>query len=82
VRTVVYSGEALKQLKRHGNIASRVRKAMAEYAADQAAHANNVTRLAGSTALRMRVGEFRVVFEDAGEQLIVTKIGPRGSVYE
>lgn len=66
VRTVVYSGEALKQLKRHGNVASRVRKAMAEYAADPAAHANNVTRLAGSTALRMRVRDFRVVFEDGG----------------
>ena len=82
MRTVIYSADALKHLKRHGNAAARIRKAIAEYAADPAAHANTVIRLVGSTALRMRVGDFRVVFEDAGEQLIVTKIGLRGSVCE
>jgi hypothetical protein len=28
------------------------------------------------------VGAFRVIFEETAAQIIVTKIGPRGDVYE
>ena len=41
-----------------------------------------VTRLVGSTASRMRVGDFRVIFENAPGEIIVTKVGPRGDIYE
>jgi mRNA interferase RelE/StbE len=29
-----------------------------------------------------RLGDFRVVFEETEVELIITKIGPRGSVYD
>ena len=80
--TVIFTGDALKDLKRHGNMAGRIRKALGEYAADPAAHANNVTQLVGSTAWRMRVGDFRVIFEDRETELLVTRIGPRSRVYD
>ena len=48
MRTVAYTLSAARDLKRHGNVAGRVRKAVAEYAADPLAHANNVTQLVGS----------------------------------
>jgi mRNA interferase RelE/StbE len=41
-----------------------------------------VKALQGSTALRLRVGDYRVVFEETDQEIIVTKIGPHGSVYD
>ena len=63
-------------------MAVRVRKAICEYAAGGSAHANNVTRLVGSTASRMRVGDYRVIFEETPTEIIVTKIAPRGGAYD
>ena len=47
-----------------------------------AAHANYVTPLVGSPARRMRVGGYRIIFEETATELVVTRIGPRGSIYE
>jgi mRNA interferase RelE/StbE len=80
VKTVRYTPDALKSLKRHSNVANRIRKALDEYAAETSAHANSVTRLVGSEACRLRVGDFQVIFEESETDLIVTKIAPRGSV--
>ena len=82
MKVVLYTASAARDLKRHGNVATRVRTAVGEYAADPAAHANNVTSLVGSSAKRLRVGDFRVIFEVTDTSLTVTKIGPRGDVYE
>jgi mRNA interferase RelE/StbE len=54
---------------------------MREYAEDPAAHATNVTQLVGHAAKRMRVGDYRIIFEETDMELVVTKIGPRGDVY-
>jgi mRNA interferase RelE/StbE len=82
MKAVRYSAEAIANLKRYGNMAARVRKAINEYAADPAAHANNVTRLVGSPASRMRVADYRVIFVETEQELVVTRIGPRGNVYD
>lgn len=82
MKQVRYTADAAKALKRHGNMAARIRRAITDYAADDpAAHANNVRQLVGSPAKRLRVGDFRVIFEETDAEIIVTKIGPRGSVY-
>jgi len=82
MKTVRYSTDALKSLKRHGNVAARIRKAIDEYAAETGAHGNRVSRLVGSTASRIRVGDFRAIFEESETDIIVTKIAPRGNVYD
>ena len=82
MKTVRYSIDALKSLKRHGNVASRVRKAIEANAIGEGAHSNQVTRLSGSTASRLRVGDFRAIFEESRTEIIVTRIGPRGGVYD
>jgi mRNA interferase RelE/StbE len=81
VRTIRYTADAAKALRKHGNVADRIRKAVRDYAENPASHRNNVTALRGTTGYRLRVGDYRVVFEEAEGELIVTKIGPRGSVY-
>jgi mRNA interferase RelE/StbE len=45
-------------------------------------HANNVIRLAGSSASRLRVGDYRMIFEETEAGIIVTRIAPRGSAYD
>lgn len=47
--------------------------------AEMGAHANNVTRLVGSATRRLRVGDFRAIFEESDTEIIVTKIAPRGN---
>lgn len=82
MKTVRYTTVALRALKRHGNVAVRIRRTVGEYAANPAAHANNVTQLVGSSASRMRVGDYRVIFVETETTLTVIKVGPRGGVYE
>lgn len=63
-------------------MAKRIQAKIREYAADPSSQAANVKRLAGSDGvLRLRVGDWRVLFTDDGLVVAVEKIGPRGSVY-
>ena len=55
---------------------------MAEYAADPQAHANNVTQLVGSPFWRIRVDDFRAIFEATETAITVVKVAPRGEAYE
>lgn len=82
MKIVRYTAEAARDLRRHGNMAARVRKAISEYAEGNSAHANNVTRLVASTGSRMRIGDYRVIFEEAETAITVTKIAPRGGAYD
>ena len=75
MKTVRYSIDALKSLKRHGNVASRVRKAIEANAIGEGAHSNQVTRLAGSTASRLRVGDFRAIFEESLDVVLEPRYG-------
>ncbi len=81
VKGVVYGTQAAKSLRRYGNMAGRIRKAVSEYALDPLAHANNVTELVGEQTKRLRVGDFRVIFVESDTEITVVKIGPRGNVY-
>lgn len=82
IKTVRYTVGAARDLKRHGTMAVRVRTAISEYAEGNGAHANNVTRLVGTTGSRMRVGDYRAVFEETETAITVTKIAPRGGAYD
>lgn len=82
MKTIRYLRAAQADLKRHGYVAGRLRKALLDYAADPAAHANNVIPLVGRPGRRMRVGDYRIIFEETETELLVTRIGPRGSVYD
>jgi len=82
MKAVRYTKEAAKDLRRHANIADRVREAVGNYAVNPAAHANNLTRLINSPLLRMRIGDYRAIFEETANEITVTKVRPRGSAYD
>jgi mRNA interferase RelE/StbE len=82
MKLVRYSADAAKDLRRHSNVAGRLRKAMDEYAAGDGAHANQVTPLVGRPEKRLRLGSWRIIFSETATEIVVVKIAPRGRAYE
>ena len=84
MKHVSFSGDALKTLTRlPANTAKLIRKKIEQYATEPKALANNVKALKGAKGvLRLRVGDWRVLFREDATNLAVLEIGPRGSVYD
>ena len=82
MKRVRYSKAGNEGLERYANMAPRIRRAVATYAAGDGAHANQVKALKGSPTKRLRVGNFRVVFLETDTEVYVVSIGPRGDVYD
>jgi mRNA interferase RelE/StbE len=81
---ISYTADALKTLRRiPRNTADLIRRKTQEVAADPA-NARNVKKLKGRDGYRLRVGDWRVVYDiEAGKLvLIVIEIGPRGDIYD
>jgi mRNA interferase RelE/StbE len=83
MKEVAYSRAALKALDRMPAPTARtIRAKIAQYAADPASLANNVKALQNAEAgFRLRVGDWRVLFDEAGTVIAVIRIAPRGGVY-
>lgn len=82
MKRVTYQRAALKALRRMPvNMAERIVEKINAYATDPASLANNVKALKGQDAIRLRVGDWRVLMID-GEVIDVIKIAPRSSVYD
>ncbi|MFQ5436196.1 MAG: type II toxin-antitoxin system RelE/ParE family toxin [Anaerolineae bacterium] len=60
-----------------------IREKLAQIAIDPYATHHNVTKLQNRPGFRLRVGDYRVLYEVKNDQLIilVLKIAPRGEVY-
>ena len=73
--------KALRKMPR--NTAQSVREKLDQLAEDPFARNLNVTRLQGRPGYRLRVGDWRVIYEIEHDQLIilVLRIAPRGGVY-
>ncbi len=82
MKPITYTKAALRTLRRMPrSTAERIQAKVAEYAADPASQANNVTALKGRDGIRLRVGDWRVIMRD-GAVMAVLAIGPRGGIYE
>ncbi len=83
-RRVEYSRDAAKTLMRIDRATSkRLREKIDLLATDPDALANNVRALRGGEGLmRLRVGDWRVIYTADLVILLVVKIAPRGSAYE
>ncbi|WP_208353123.1 type II toxin-antitoxin system RelE family toxin [Pseudaestuariivita rosea] len=82
MKRIAYSKAAVKALaKMPANMAHLIRTKTEAYAADPASQANNVKALKGQDEIRLRVGDWRVIMNDRGEIIEISKIAPLGSVY-
>ncbi|MBF0285090.1 MAG: type II toxin-antitoxin system RelE/ParE family toxin [Magnetococcales bacterium] len=77
--TVSYSRQALKTLRRLSvTDGKRIRDAIQTFFETGT---GDVVRLREREGFRLRVGDWRVIFDLEGHVLAVLKIGPRGDVY-
>jgi mRNA interferase RelE/StbE len=80
---IVYASGALRALRRMpANEARKIRSKIEQYADDPASLANNVKRLKGRPGYRLRIGDWRVIFDRNGRDLTILAIGARGGIYE
>ena len=75
------SARALSKLPR--NLALRIRGKLEQIASDPYGQHSNVIKLQNRPGYRLRVGDWRVIYDIYDGELIilVLKIGPRGQVY-
>ena len=81
---IVYRKEAARALlKMPRNTARLIREKLERLAHDPAAPNPNVKPLADEQAFRVRVGDWRVIYELRHDELVVLvlRIGPRGGIY-
>jgi mRNA interferase RelE/StbE len=82
---IEYQQQAIKALLKMPRNNSRLLKEMIEHLAKSPyAPNNNVKRLEGMNGYRLRVGDFRVLYEIIDDRLVivVVKIKPRGDAYK
>ena len=83
MRQVVFTRAAEKALRRiPANTANTILSKIKQYAADPKSLANNVKKLRGRRGLRLRVGDWRIIFDDDGTVLAILDIGPRSGIYD
>ena len=77
-----YSAEALKTLQRVPRRTSiRIRERIDALARNPFAPEHDVVRLKGRPGYRLRVGDWRVIYDIDGDNLRVRVIAPRGGAY-
>ena len=82
MKEVVYKPLARKALRHMpANTARRIVGKIEAYTTDPASQQNNVKALKGRDAIRLRVGDWRVIFTSEPDRVIVHDVGPRGSIY-
>jgi len=82
MKKVVLLDPAVAAMRKHRNMAERIAGKLTACAENPASVANQVTELRGQPFKRLRVGDFRVLFEETETEIIVSDIGPRGSIYK
>lgn len=81
---IVFTKQANKTLRKMPrNTARRIRKKLSTIAAAPYEPHNNVIYLQNRPGYRLRVGDWRVIYEIRNEQLIilVLRVRPRGEAY-
>lgn len=83
MKVVAYSKSASRALLRMPrNEAMRIRGKIDQYAADPRSLASQVKKMKGRAGYRLRVGDWRVIFDEDDKVIAIEEIASRGSIYE
>lgn len=83
MKTIIYSKKAESFLRKIVRVdAQRIRSKINQYAEDPSSLKNQVKKLKGLPFYRLRIGDYRVVFDENGIILNIIKIDNRGNVYK
>ncbi len=81
---IVFTKNAYKSFRRiPENVVDRIRKKLDQIAKDPYTKRSNVTKLQNRQGYRLRVGDWRVIYDIRTDELIilVLKVGSRGEIY-
>ena len=81
---IIFAKDAQKTLLRlPRNTANLIRQKLEQLAEDPFTSSLNVKKLQNRTGYRLRIGDWRVIYELQNDELIILilKIAPRGEVY-
>nr|WP_306269414.1 type II toxin-antitoxin system RelE/ParE family toxin [Pararhizobium sp. IMCC3301] len=82
MKQVTYTKQAIKMLSRMPASTLRtIRAKIAIYAETPEKLSANVKKLQGVEGFRLRVGDWRVIFNEDAQVVAVLKVAPRGSAY-
>lgn len=80
MRDIAFTGTATRQwLKLGSDIRRRLDAKLAEFARSGQ---GDVKRLKGRDGLRLRVGDWRIIFYEEGDTIVVVAVGHRRDIYE
>ena len=79
MKTVAYSRAALNDLRRH---AGRAKSILSKFRAYAATGAGDVKTMKDSSGKRLRIGDFRAIFEETVTEILVHRIGHRATIYK
>ena len=78
----MFSRDAARTLRRMPpNTAKLIVAKINQYASDAGSLGNNVKRLQGRPELRLRIGDWRVIFQEDVACVSIIKIASRGAAY-
>ncbi len=78
---IEWKEEAVKELsKLEKNISSRIYKTVSKLKEDF--KSMDIKRVQGTNLLRLRIGDYRVLFEIDKDNIIILKVGHRKNIYK
>jgi mRNA interferase RelE/StbE len=82
VRTIVFTPEAAREFEAlDSTVRERVEAALDQLAVAPLSLRNQIKRLKGQTALRLRVGDWRIMFQLKSDDILVLMIAHRSEAY-
>jgi mRNA interferase RelE/StbE len=82
VRTIVFTPEAAREFEALDSIVrERVEAALDQLALAPLSLRNQIKRLKGQTTLRLRVGDWRIIFQLRSDEILVLMIAHRSEAY-
>jgi len=78
---IIWDEKAYEKLKKlEPLLAKRILKKVKELSDDP--FSKNVKRLKGETAFRLRIGDYRVIFEIEKDKILILNLGHRKNIYD
>ncbi|MDO3377846.1 type II toxin-antitoxin system RelE family toxin [Geoalkalibacter halelectricus] len=78
---LVYTQRALKDIQKlEPRVKARIGKALLRFEQDPLRHAKPLTN-ADLGTYRFRVGEFRIIFDIEGKDIVILRVGHRRQIY-
>jgi mRNA interferase RelE/StbE len=80
MKRIIFTPASTRQwVKLAGDVRSRIEGRLTEFASSGA---GNVKRLRGREGSRLRVGDWRVIFNEEGDAIVVLAVGHRREIYD